>query len=73
MITFTFRRADGGPAVAEASFTEFPHLGEVSAPCTPVELMVRGRRGRPLIGGHFIRHIDKLLGIDLEPRHSGDV
>jgi hypothetical protein len=69
VITFTFRRGVGGPAVAQVSFTEFPNLDAVGGPCTAVELTIHGRRRHPLIGGDFIRRIDKLLGIDLEPRH----
>jgi hypothetical protein len=65
VVTFAFRSGVGGPAVAQASFTEFPHFRGVSGQCTPVELRIHGRRQRPLIGGQFIRRIERLLGIDL--------
>jgi hypothetical protein len=65
IVTFDFRARDGGPSVAQASFTEYPHLGTGSGPCTPVELTIHGRPQHPLAGGHFITRVDRLLGIDL--------
>ena len=71
VVTFTFRRALGGPAVAQA--TELAAATEPTTPCDAMTLTIAGRRWTPLLGGAaVVRDAQRLLGVRLVRRATGD-
>ena len=63
VITVTFRSGAGGPVLAQATYTNYPRLS--SGPCTPVRFTVGGHSESPLIGGHYVAHLQRILGVSL--------
>lgn len=57
--SFSFRSADGA-LVAHASMLDFGTAG----PCDPIQLSIRGRQQRPLVGS-FLSRVQRLLGVRL--------
>ncbi|HEX4008607.1 MAG TPA: hypothetical protein VHX62_01280 [Solirubrobacteraceae bacterium] len=64
-LTFTFRARVGGPALARATYADYRPLNAPSGPCTPIQLTIGGRAQDGLIGGYFIRRIDRMLDANL--------
>jgi len=65
VVTFTFRAAPGGPALANAS--EPAYATEPTTPCDPMTIAVEGRRWTPLLGGASVVHAaEQMLRIKLE-------
>ncbi|MGA7704548.1 MAG: hypothetical protein WB998_06590, partial [Solirubrobacteraceae bacterium] len=63
-VTFTFRAATGGPALAQAR-EPASASGPVS-PCEPMDLTIAGRVFTPLLGGAVVvEHAQALLGVTL--------
>lgn len=65
VISFTFRAHAAGPALAQATYTDFPALGAASGPCAPIDFAIRGRTQDALIGGAFVRQIERIAGASL--------
>jgi hypothetical protein len=65
VITLRFRSAAGGPLLAQATYVAYRHLAYDSGPCNAIELTIAGRRRTPLVGGAFLRRIERLLGVAL--------
>lgn len=66
VVTLSFRAARGGPVLAQATYTAYgSDLTAPSDECTPIEFSIRGHRQTALIGGDFINHANRLLGINL--------
>jgi hypothetical protein len=55
-------RAAMSRLVAEASYTDYPSIGGVSGACNPIAFTVHGRVQRPLIGGHFVDRLGRIVG-----------
>ncbi len=64
-VTLRFRAADG-KVLARATVPDTLGRG-LSGPCNPLQLTVRGRTARPLIGADLLLRIQRLLGVDLAP------
>lgn len=64
-IELSFRTAAGGPLLASASYTAWPGLAYTSGPCNGIALTIGGRRDDPLLGGDFLRRLQRLLGRSL--------
>ena len=64
-LTLSFRSASGA-ALARASFgIRGPGNGLISTRCNPIAFSIRGKRRTPLIGGHFLLRVERLLGTPL--------
>ena len=57
-VTFDFRAASG-VLLAKASVLDFQGT---SGPCNPISFSIRGHRQTPLIGGNFLKRVQRLLG-----------
>lgn len=64
-ITISFRTTAGGPLLASATYTAWPGLAYTSGPCNGIDLTIGGRRDDPLLGGDFLRRLERLLGRSL--------
>jgi hypothetical protein len=59
-VRFAFRDTNGN-VLARASVLDAFH--GLSGPCNPIDFRIRGHRELPLIGGHFLRRVQRLLGV----------
>ena len=64
-ITLSFRANAGGPLLARATYTAWPGLAYSSGPCNGIAFTVGGRHDDPLLGGNFLRRLQRLLGQSL--------
>jgi hypothetical protein len=65
VITFSFRAFAAGPLLARATYVAYPDLAYDSGPCDAIDLTIAGRRQKPLVGGDFLRRVERLLGVRL--------
>jgi hypothetical protein len=64
VVTFTFRAAPGGPALANTS--EPASATEPTTPCDPMTIPIEGRRWTPLLGGaSVVQAAQRILRIKL--------
>ena len=61
-ITFVFRDAGGGVLARARYAPNSPRHRLVSTQCVPISLSVLEQRGRPLVGGRVLLHVQHLLG-----------
>lgn len=64
-VTLSFRSAAGGRLLARATYVAYPHLAYDSGPCNAIDLTIAGRRRKPLLGGDFLRRVQRLVGVRL--------
>jgi hypothetical protein len=64
VITFRFRAGPQGRELAQATYTAYAHLA-TSGPCNAIALTIGGRRQTALIGGDFMRPIQRLVHTSL--------
>jgi hypothetical protein len=64
LLTFTFRAAPDGAALAQATYTAFGS-NPGSGLCSPIQFTIAGRRQDPLIGGAFVTQVQRMLGVTL--------
>jgi hypothetical protein len=62
-VTFVFPAGLGKRVLARASVTLFDGL--LSTSCNPMSFSVRGRAMKPLLGGTFLKHVQRLLHVRL--------
>jgi hypothetical protein len=60
VITFRFRAGPQGRQLAQATYTAYPHLA-TSGPCNAIQFTISGRRQTALLGGAFMRRIQRLV------------
>jgi hypothetical protein len=65
VITLSFRTAAAGRLLARATYIAYPHLAYDSGPCNSIALTIAGRSQKPLVGGSFLRRVERLLGVAL--------
>ncbi len=65
LIGLDFRAATGGELLARATYVAYRGLAYSSGPCNPIELMIGADREKPLLGGDFLRRIQRVLGVSL--------
>jgi hypothetical protein len=65
VVTLGFRSGAGGQLLAQATYVAYPHLAYDSGPCNAIDLTIAGRRQKPLLGGSFLRSVQRLLGVHL--------
>jgi len=39
----------------------------ISGPCNPIDFSIRGHRQTVLIGGNFLKQVQRLLGVRFDP------
>jgi hypothetical protein len=61
IVTFSFRSASG-VQLARASVLD---LEGMSGPCNAIDFSIGGHRQAPLVGGEFLKRIQRLLGVRL--------
>lgn len=64
LITITFRSSTG-ESLAVATYQDFKPWNGPSGPCKAVELMVGHGHERALVGGYFLRTLERMLGRSL--------
>jgi hypothetical protein len=65
VMTFKFGARLAGPVLAQATYTDYPPLSAPSGPCSPVEFAIRGRSQDALIGGDFVKQVERIVGASL--------
>lgn len=65
VIGLTFRAAAGRVSLARATYVAYSHLAYTSGPCNPVQLTIGAHRHKPLLGGDFLKRIQRVLGVSL--------
>jgi hypothetical protein len=71
VITLSFRDRAGGRALARATYTAYPPPLGPSGPCNPIQFTIGGRRQPALIGGEFMKSLQRILGISLITPKTG--
>lgn len=61
-ITLLFRSGAARTVVARATYIAYPGLALSSGPCKPVQFWIGRREQRPLLGGSFVRRLDRIIG-----------
>jgi hypothetical protein len=65
VITIKFQARAGAPPLARATYTDYPPLTAPSGRCTPISFSIGGRVQHPLIGGDFLKKLQRILGVRL--------
>jgi hypothetical protein len=64
IVTFDFRFVSG-VLLARASVIDFQGT---SGPCNAIEFSMHGHLQPPLIGGNFLKRVQRLLGVSFQPK-----
>ncbi len=65
VMTFKFRTRAARPVLAQATYADYSPLDAPSGPCKTVDFAIRGRSQDALIGGEFVKQVERTTGASL--------